>query len=71
MDPLLTAPIMYQNLKIFNPSMNNLAYDIQEPFRFLVDLSIIDLIELDKMDNKEFIRLRVILSAQTIRNKEG
>ncbi|WP_245747874.1 CRISPR-associated endonuclease Cas1 [Methanolobus profundi] len=51
--------------------MNNLAYDIQEPFRFLVDLSIIDLIELDKMDNKEFIRLRVILSAQTIRNKEG
>jgi CRISPR-associated protein Cas1 len=39
-----------------NPSKNSLAYDLQEPFRFLVDLSVISLIESGKMDNKDFIR---------------
>jgi len=35
---------------------NSLAYDFQEPFRFLIDLAIIDLIENRIMDNKDFIR---------------
>jgi len=39
-----------------NPSKNSLAYDLQEPFRFLVDLTVISLIESGKMDNKDFIR---------------
>lgn len=28
-----------------NPSKNSLAYDLQEPFRFLVDLAVIKLVE--------------------------
>jgi CRISPR/Cas system-associated endonuclease Cas1 len=32
-----------------NPSKNSLAYDLQEPFRFLVDLTVISLIESKKM----------------------
>ncbi|AFV25260.1 CRISPR-associated Cas1 family protein [Methanolobus psychrophilus R15] len=39
-----------------NPSKDSLAYDLQEPFRFLVDLSVINLIESEKMENKDFIR---------------
>jgi CRISPR-associated protein Cas1 len=39
-----------------NPSKDSLAYDLQEPFRFLVDLSVISLIESERMDNKVFIR---------------
>jgi CRISPR-associated protein Cas1 len=39
-----------------NPSKNSLAYDLQEPFRFLVDLSVIKLIESKKMDDKDLIR---------------
>ena len=39
-----------------NPSKNSLAYDLQEPFRFLVDLAVINLIERDEMDKKDFIR---------------
>ncbi len=39
-----------------NPSKNSLAYDLQEPFRFLVDMAVISLIEFNKMDNKDFIR---------------
>ncbi len=39
-----------------NPSKNSLAYDLQEPFRFLVDMAVISLIESKKMDNKDFIR---------------
>ncbi|WP_406662544.1 CRISPR-associated endonuclease Cas1 [Methanolobus sp. ZRKC3] len=39
-----------------NPSKNSLAYDFQEPFRFLVDLTVISLIDSQKMDNKDFIR---------------
>ncbi|WP_406669951.1 CRISPR-associated endonuclease Cas1 [Methanolobus sp. ZRKC4] len=39
-----------------NPSKSSLAYDLQEPFRFLVDLSVINLIESGKMENKDFIR---------------
>ncbi|AFV22383.1 CRISPR-associated protein, Cas1 family [Methanolobus psychrophilus R15] len=39
-----------------NPSKDSLAYDLQEPFRFLVDLSVINLIESEKMDNSDFIR---------------
>lgn len=35
-----------------NPSKNNLAYDLQEPFRFLVDLAVINLIENNMMDKK-------------------
>ncbi len=39
-----------------NPSKNSLAYDLQEPFRFLVDLAVINLIETEKIDTKDFIR---------------
>jgi CRISPR-associated protein Cas1 len=39
-----------------NPSKNSLAYDLQEPFRFLVDMTVISLIESGKMENKDFIR---------------
>ncbi|MGB9133852.1 MAG: CRISPR-associated endonuclease Cas1 [Methanosarcina sp.] len=28
-----------------NPGKNSLAYDLQEPFRFLVDLTVINLVE--------------------------
>ena len=37
------------------PSKNSLAYDLQEPFRFLVDLVVINLIENNTMDKKDFI----------------
>jgi CRISPR-associated protein Cas1 len=39
-----------------NPSKDSLAYDLQEPFRFLVDLAVISLIESEKIANKDFIR---------------
>ncbi|NPE30342.1 CRISPR-associated endonuclease Cas1 [Methanococcoides sp. SA1] len=39
-----------------NPSKNSLAYDLQEPFRFIVDLVVINLIEKGVMDSKDFIR---------------
>jgi len=39
-----------------NPGKNSLAYDMQEPFRFVIDLAIIDLIENDKMEKKDFVR---------------
>jgi len=39
-----------------NPSKNSLAYDLQEPFRFLVDLAVINLVETEKIDTKDFIR---------------
>ena len=39
-----------------NPSKNSLAYDLQEPFRFLVDLAVISLIDSKRMDDKDFIR---------------
>jgi CRISPR-associated protein Cas1 len=39
-----------------NPSKNSLAYDLQEPFRFLVDLAVINLIETNGIDKKDFIR---------------
>jgi CRISPR-associated protein Cas1 len=39
-----------------NPSKYSLAYELQEPFRFLVDLEVISLIESEKMGNKDFIR---------------
>ncbi len=35
---------------------NSLAYDLQEPFRFLIDLAVISAIEKDKLTNKDFIR---------------
>jgi len=35
---------------------NSLAYDIQEPFRFLIDLAVIDLIENNVMKKRDFIR---------------
>ena len=34
----------------------SLAYDLQEPFRFLIDLAVISAIEKNKIDNKDFIR---------------
>lgn len=37
-------------------SKNSLAYDLQEPFRFLVDLAVINLIESGAMETKDFIR---------------
>ncbi|WMW22919.1 CRISPR-associated endonuclease Cas1 [Methanolobus mangrovi] len=39
-----------------NTSKNSLAYDLQEPFRFLVDLAVLNLIERDCMEKKDFIR---------------
>ena len=38
-----------------NPSKNSLAYDLQEHFRFLVDLAVINLVENGTMDKKDFI----------------
>ncbi|AGB03031.1 CRISPR-associated endonuclease Cas1 [Methanoregula formicica] len=35
---------------------NSLAYDFQELFRFIVDLAVINLIEADRMEKKDFIR---------------
>ena len=35
---------------------NSLAYDIQELFRFLKDLAILNLVEKDTMEKKDFIR---------------
>ena len=35
---------------------NSLAYDLQEPFRFLIDLAVISAIEKKKMQDKDFIR---------------
>jgi CRISPR-associated protein Cas1 len=39
-----------------NPSKYSLAYDLQEPFRFLVELTVLNLIERDVMDKQDFIR---------------
>ncbi|WMW25033.1 CRISPR-associated endonuclease Cas1 [Methanolobus sediminis] len=39
-----------------NTGKNSLAYDLQEPFRFLVDLAVLSLIERDCMEKKDFIR---------------
>jgi CRISPR-associated protein Cas1 len=38
------------------PGKNGLAYDLQEPFRFLVDLAVISLVESGAMEKKDFIR---------------
>jgi len=35
---------------------NSLAYDLQEPFRFLIDISIINLLENNSLTQKDFIR---------------
>jgi len=35
---------------------NSLAYDLQEPFRFLIDMAVISAIEKGKIENKDFIR---------------
>jgi len=35
---------------------NSLAYDMQEPFRSIIDLAIIELIENEKMEKKDFVR---------------
>lgn len=35
---------------------NSLAYDLQEPFRFLIDLAVINIIENKSLDKKDFIR---------------
>ena len=35
---------------------NSLAYDLQEPFRFLIDLAVLDLIENKTMTKSDFIR---------------
>lgn len=39
-----------------NIGKNSLAYDLQEPFRFLIDLAIISAIEKGLMDKRDFIR---------------
>ncbi|WP_440952218.1 CRISPR-associated endonuclease Cas1 [Methanococcoides sp. FTZ1] len=39
-----------------NQSKYSLAYDLQEPFRFIVDLAVMSLIEKGAMDNKDFVR---------------
>jgi CRISPR-associated protein Cas1 len=39
-----------------NIGKNSLAYDLQEPFRFLIDLAVINLIENNVMEKKDFIR---------------
>ncbi|WFN35233.1 CRISPR-associated endonuclease Cas1 [Methanogenium sp. S4BF] len=35
---------------------NSLAYDMQELFRFLVDLAVVNLVERDAMTAKDFVR---------------
>jgi len=35
---------------------NSLAYDLQEPFRFLVDLAVLDLLESGTLERSDFIR---------------
>jgi hypothetical protein len=35
---------------------NSLAYDLQEPFRFLIDLAILNLIETNAMHKRDFLR---------------
>jgi CRISPR-associated protein Cas1 len=37
-----------------NPSKNSLAYDLQEPFRFLIDLAVVNMVENDTMDKNDF-----------------
>jgi len=37
------------------PNKNSLAYDLQELFRFLVDLAVINLIENNTMEKKDFV----------------
>ncbi|UGV39822.1 CRISPR-associated endonuclease Cas1 [Methanococcoides orientis] len=39
-----------------NPSKNSLAYDLQELFRFLIDLAVLNVIETNGIDKKDFIR---------------
>ncbi len=39
-----------------NIGKNSLAYDMQELFRFLVDLAVFSLVEKDTMERKDFIR---------------
>ncbi|WP_445476358.1 CRISPR-associated endonuclease Cas1 [Methanococcoides methylutens] len=39
-----------------NQSKYSLSYDLQEPFRFIVDLTVMNLIEKGAMDNKDFVR---------------
>ena len=39
-----------------NLSKNGLAYDLQEPFRFLVNLAVINLTEINGLDKNDFIR---------------
>ena len=38
------------------PGKSSLAYDLQELFRFVVDLAILNLIETDAMEKKDFVR---------------
>jgi len=52
-----------------NPSKNSLAYDLQEPFRFLVDLAVISLIDSGKMDNKDFICIKIMLWTGCLKTK--
>jgi CRISPR-associated protein Cas1 len=37
------------------PSKNSLAYNLQKPFRFLVDMAVINMVENEIMDKKDFI----------------
>ena len=39
-----------------NASKYSLAYDLQEPLRFLVDMAVLNLIEKDSMGSKDFVR---------------
>jgi len=48
-------PISGSCMKL-TPEKNCLAYDMQEPFRFVIDLAVIDLIENDNMEKKDFVR---------------
>ena len=47
--------VQYRLFAEMTPSKNSLAYDFQEPFRFLVDLAVISLVESGSMDKKDFI----------------
>lgn len=40
------------------PGKNRLAYDLQEPFRFPVDLAVISLVESGIMETKDIIRTK-------------
>lgn len=56
------------------PGKNSLAYDLQELFRFLIDLAVLNLIErdaMDAMDAQDFIRTEKYSLRCTVHSPKG